>query len=145
MSAGLSSSVPHLTREKDEEDGVEGGGWGGFGECDPRGDAEGSAEEDAAVVACLFRLYRDRNHENGGNYVFGDSWASRFLARHNLRRRVATTKMRERPADFAKKIADYIRIAASIICMYGIPPELVIGCDETGCVFVPRSKHTIAC
>ena len=104
------------------------------------------------VTALSVAKKEDMLHENGGNYVFGDSWASRFLARHNLRRRVATTKMRERPADFAKKIADYIRIAASIICiaasiicMYGIPPELVIGCDETGCVFVPRSKYTIAC
>ena len=60
MSAGLSSSVPHLTREKDEEDGVEGGGWGGFGECDPRGDAEWYAEDDADVAACLFPLYQDR-------------------------------------------------------------------------------------
>ena len=54
MSAGLSASVRHLTREKDEEDGVEGGGWGGFGECDPRGDAEWYAEDDADVAACLF-------------------------------------------------------------------------------------------
>ena len=58
LSTGLPTFVRHLTREKDEEDGVEGGL---FGECDPRGDAEWSAEKDAVVVACLFRLYRDRN------------------------------------------------------------------------------------
>lgn len=33
--------------------------------------------------------------ENGGVNTFGNTWAQRFLKRHNLKRRVATTKMRE--------------------------------------------------
>ena len=45
--------------------------------------------------------------EHGGSNVFGPSWAQRFLKRHNLKRRVATTKMRELPADFLQKLEHY--------------------------------------
>lgn len=63
--------------------------------------------------------------EHGGKCKFGESWAHRFLSRHNLKCRVATTKMREIPLDFAQKLEDYIRIGASIIFNFSIPPELV--------------------
>ena len=82
--------------------------------------------------------------ENGGKYVFGKSWAARFMKRWKLVRRVATTKMREKPADFNQKVEEYVRIGAAIVCKHNIPPELVIACDETGCVFVPKSKYTVA-
>jgi len=82
--------------------------------------------------------------EHGGSNVFGPSWAQRFLKRHNLKRRVATTKMRELSADFLQKLEHYIRIGALIIFEYGVPPDLVIGCDETAVLFVPRSKYTYA-
>ena len=45
--------------------------------------------------------------ENGGKFSFGDAWATRFLKRWKLRRRVATTKMREKPADFDAKVEEY--------------------------------------
>jgi hypothetical protein len=82
--------------------------------------------------------------ENGGKYHFGGSWAARFMKRWKLRRRVATTKMREKPADFEAKVEEYIRIGAAVIKHHNIPRALVIGCDETGCVFVPKSKYTVA-
>jgi hypothetical protein len=69
--------------------------------------------------------------EEGGMYVFGDSWARRFLKRWNLTRRVCTTKMRERPSDFDAKVEEYIRIGASIIRKYKIPPALNVALDET--------------
>jgi hypothetical protein len=64
--------------------------------------------------------------ENGGVNTFGNTWAQRFLKRHNLKRRVATTKMREIPIDFEQKLEDYIRMGAYIIFQHKIPPELVI-------------------
>jgi hypothetical protein len=36
------------------------------------------------------------------------------------------------------------RIHQAIIKQHNIPRALVIGCDETGCIFVPRSKYTAA-
>jgi len=55
---------------------------------------------------------------------FGNSWAERFWARHNLSSRAPTTKMRELPLDFDEKLEDYICIGAEIICRHNIPPPL---------------------
>jgi hypothetical protein len=80
--------------------------------------------------------------ENGGKYCFNHSWAVRFFKRHNISTRVCTTKMRELPLDFDAKKAEYIKIGAKIIERYRIPPELVVGTDETNALFVNRAKKT---
>ena len=49
--------------------------------------------------------------ENGGQYTFGKNWCHRFWKRHGYASRVATTKMRELPDDYAEKVADYINVA----------------------------------
>jgi hypothetical protein len=82
--------------------------------------------------------------EFGGNYSFGHAWCQRFFRRHELVTRVATTKTRELPADFVAKKEMYISVAAQLINKYNIPPELVIGCDETSVFFVPRATRTKA-
>ena len=38
--------------------------------------------------------------ENGGKYIFGDSWAQQFFERHDMVLRVCPSKMREHPAEF---------------------------------------------
>ncbi len=81
---------------------------------------------------------------NGGKYTFGSSWCFRFWRRHKLSSRVATTKMRELPDDFDEKLRSYIDIGAKIIAQYNVPPELVVGCDETNVQLVPRAKRTRA-
>lgn len=80
--------------------------------------------------------------ENGGPYSYTDSWAIRFYRRHNIASRVATTKMREIPADFEVKKEKYIKIAADLIYQYQVPPELVINGDETAVQLVSRANRT---
>ena len=80
--------------------------------------------------------------ENGGPYSYTDSWAIRFYKRHNIVSRVATTKMREIPADFEVKKEKYIKIAADLIYQYQVPPELVINGDETAVQLVSRANRT---
>ena len=83
--------------------------------------------------------------ENGGTCVFGDSWAQRFYARHNLASRVATTKMRdENPSDFEKKVWDYENILSLTLDTHKVPPALVVNMDETGCQLVPSATTTRA-
>lgn len=80
--------------------------------------------------------------ENGGLHTFSESWAARFCKRHNLVSRVATTKMREAPADFDIKKATYIKIGSQFIYQYRVPPALVINCDETAVQLVNISNRT---
>lgn len=79
---------------------------------------------------------------NGGKYTFGASWCARFWKRHKLVSRVATTKMRELPDDFDQKVATYVDVGAKVLLALNIPPELVVGCDETNVQLVPRAKRT---
>jgi hypothetical protein len=72
--------------------------------------------------------------ENGGKNTFGDSWADRFFKRWNLVVRKATTKMRELPADYEAKKAEYVKIGAK-------KAEYI---DETSVQFVPVAKQTRA-
>ena len=80
--------------------------------------------------------------ENGGPYSYTDSWAVRFYKRHNIVSRVATTKMRELPADFEEKKEKYLKIAAELIYRHNVPPELVINGDETAVQLVSRANRT---
>lgn len=80
--------------------------------------------------------------KNGGKLTIGHAWCIRFFKRHNLVTRVATTKMRERPADFDKKVEEYIEIGAAIMAKHNVPPELVVNGDETNVLFVPRASRT---
>ena len=80
--------------------------------------------------------------ENGGKYCYSEGWANRFFKRHKLPLRIASTKMRELPADFEQKKAHYVEVAADIIARHDIPAELIIGIDETGCNFVNRARGT---
>jgi hypothetical protein len=83
--------------------------------------------------------------ENGGENSFRTAWASRFFNRHNLRTRIATTKMRECPADFAAKLERYIDILSVTKVKYGIlSPKLVVGMDETSAQLVSVAKRTRA-
>jgi hypothetical protein len=80
----------------------------------------------------------------GGMNTFGEAWSNRFWNRHNLPLRSATTKMREAPADLAAKDEAYVRVGARLILQHNIPPELVIGADETNTLFVSRASKTRA-
>jgi hypothetical protein len=82
--------------------------------------------------------------ENGGKYVFGQSWVSRFNKRHNLSNRAPTSKPRENPVDFDNKLNTYVNILSIAVHSHSVPPDLVINCDETGINFVANSKRTIA-
>ena len=84
----------------------------------------------------------DLSQTNGGKNTFGVSWANRFWKRHNLTSRAASTKMRELPLDFALKKEEYIKIGALAITEFKIPPQLVIGSDETNALFVSVAKRT---
>lgn len=102
-------------------------------------------------IICRLLLPLLRNHRkdhllkmNGGKYNFGESWARKFCKRWNLVQRKVTTKMRERPEDLEEKKEEFIRVAAEIFRRYDIPQDLVINCDETGVLFVPRAKFTLA-
>ena len=79
---------------------------------------------------------------NGGVHTFSDSWAYRFCKRHNLVSRVATTKMREAPADFEAKKGTYVKIGSQFIYQYKVPPTLVMNCDETAVQLVNISNRT---
>lgn len=74
----------------------------------------------------------------------GDSWCQRFWNRHKLSKRIATTKMREIPADFEIKKANYLQVAVNIIREHNVPPYLVYGIDETNVLFVSRHNSTRA-
>ena len=53
--------------------------------------------------------------------------------------------MRELPDDFDEKLRSYIDIGSKIIAQYNVPPELVVGCDETNVQLVPRTiSHAFA-
>ena len=80
--------------------------------------------------------------ENGGVHVFAESWAARFFKRHGFSSRVATSKMREAPADFEKKRDAYTRIGSELIFEHKVPPDLVINGDETAVHFVNLSNRT---
>ena len=80
--------------------------------------------------------------ENGGKYSYADSWAIRFYKRHKIVSRVATTKMREIPADFEIKKEAYVKVAAELIYEYQVPPQLVINGDETAVQLVSRANRT---
>lgn len=80
--------------------------------------------------------------ENGGKYLYEDSWAIRFYKRHGIVSRVATTKMREIPADFEIKKNQYLKVASDLIYQHRVPPELVINGDETAVQLVNRANRT---
>lgn len=82
--------------------------------------------------------------ENGGSKSCQSNWADRFYKRWSIRRRVATTKMREVPADLENKKNIFINVGAALIREFNVPKYLVINCDETGVLFVPRAKFTYA-
>jgi hypothetical protein len=73
---------------------------------------------------------------------FGKSWAARFWRRHKLSCRIATTKMREIPADFEVKKANYLSVATNIIRQLNIPKQLNYALDETNVMFVSRASRT---
>ena len=81
--------------------------------------------------------------KNGGLHVFAESWAARFFKRHGFWSRVATSKMRELPADFEKKRDLYTKIGSELIFKYNVPPDLVINGDETAVRFVNLSNRTL--
>lgn len=80
--------------------------------------------------------------ENGGSFSYTDSWAIRFYKRHNIVSRVATTKMREIPADFEVKKEKYVKVAAELIYLHKVPKQLVINGDETAVQLVNRANRT---
>ena len=80
--------------------------------------------------------------ENGGSCTFQQSWANRFCRRNEISTRLCTTKMRELPADFENKKAEYLRIGTILLARYNIPPELVVGNDETAALLVNRAKRS---
>lgn len=80
--------------------------------------------------------------ENGGSFSYTDSWAIRFYKRHNIVSRIATTKMREIPADFEAKKEKYLKVAAELIYLYKVPEQLVINGDETAVQLVSRANRT---
>jgi hypothetical protein len=82
--------------------------------------------------------------ENDGSHSFGRTWGTRFWKRHNFVRRAVTTKMREIPENFEELKATYINVLAQIINQHNVPPELVVGGDETAVLFVNRAKCTFA-
>ena len=78
-----------------------------------------------------------------GKLRFGQSWAMRFYKRHNLRSRVATTKMRDTvPADYDAKRLQYLHILSKTLHNHSIPNSLIAGVDETNAQFVPSVKRT---
>jgi len=80
--------------------------------------------------------------KNGGNFIFGQSWARRFCKRHNLTNRISTSKPRENPVDFDLKVTKYVNYLSLAINSHNVPPELVINCDETALNFVATTKRT---
>lgn len=93
----------------------------------------------------LISLLKSSSQENLlRSHTFGEGWNHRFIKRWKLRRRLATTKMRELPADFEGKKAEYIGIVSVIMAGHDIPPELVINFDENAILFVPKAKFTYA-
>jgi hypothetical protein len=76
-------------------------------------------------------------------YKFGRSWANRFWKRHDLRSRIATTKMRsDLPADYQTKKELFENLLSVAINKFNVPDELIIGLDETNTQFVPQVKKT---
>jgi len=85
--------------------------------------------------------------EHGGKHSFRGSWFSRFYRRHGISLRAATSKMREKPADFDAKVAAYEDVLASLLAAHShlqLHPSLVVGVDETNTLFVPRGNKTRA-
>lgn len=103
--------------------------------------------DDVILKECVLIQLRENNLNhllkvNGGRLMIGHGWCARFWKRHNFVSRIATTKMRDTPADFAIKEQAYLDVAVAYFKEHDIPPELVIGCDETNVYFVSRAKKT---
>jgi hypothetical protein len=81
--------------------------------------------------------------ENGGMHMFGHSWSQRFWKRNGFENRVATSKMRDLPADYEEK-ENMIRIGAKLIHDYKIPPAVVMGIDETNALWVSQKNRTMS-
>ena len=76
---------------------------------------------------------------------FGSSWFQRFYARHDLRSRVCTTKMRaDVPEKYDEKKAKYLAILTVAIQDNNVCDALIVGIDETNTQFVPSVKRTVA-
>ena len=85
--------------------------------------AAGLALDDHTLRLMLLPLLENHGltgllKENDGPNTFGSSWARRFYKRHNISTRVCTTKMRELPADFDAKRAEYIAVGAMLLDRY---------------------------
>lgn len=76
-------------------------------------------------------------------YRFSNAWAQRFFIRHNLKSRVATTKMREElPEKYAEKLLDFKLILSLNIHDHNVPDAFILGMDETNTMFVPQISRT---
>ena len=111
--------------------------------------ATGLPTDDVTLRMTLLSLLKDHNKThllvaNGGVNDFQHGWACRFWKRHKLASRVATTKMRILPANFAVLEEQYISIAAKLVYEHTVPPDLVYGQDETNAQFVSRPNKTRA-
>ena len=53
--------------------------------------------------------------EYGGIHTYDSAWADRFYKRWKIKRRIATTKMREVPADLEQKKNTFINVGAALI------------------------------
>jgi hypothetical protein len=112
--------------------------------------ASGLPIDDSTLRMMLMTLLRDNDKghllmDNGGDYdLTYNGWASRFCKRHNIASRVATTKMRIIPRNFAVLEEQYFTVAAQMIFDHKVPPDLAYGQDETNAQFVSGPNKTTA-
>jgi hypothetical protein len=109
---------------------------------DMRRNANLSVDDSILRNLLINLLHAHRKSEMLKRHSFGPSWARRFYKRHGIASRVCTTKPRELPADFEEKKKKYLQIGADLLDRFKIPPQLVIGCDETAALLVNRAKKT---
>ena len=81
--------------------------------------------------------------ENGGRHVYRYGWAQRFWKRNGFVSRLATSKMRDPPADLEEKKETMIRIGAVHIYKGQIPEKLVYALDETNALFLASKNRTM--
>ena len=89
--------------------------------------------------------YFDERNKPGSKWFIriGDSWCNRFYKRHNIKTRIATTKMRDDiPIDYEIKKQTFIYLIAKTVKDHNVPDELIAGIDETNNQFVPSVKST---
>jgi hypothetical protein len=56
----------------------------------------------------VYNFSHSKLYNKSKNYLASLGWLQKFLLRHNFRLRVPTTVCQKPPADYAKKIADFV-------------------------------------